>query len=261
MENVRIQKLLAEYGVASRRAIEEMVIEGRITVNGQLVNELPFFVDPEIDEIRVDGQLVRRQQQSSVYFLLNKPQGVVCTQSDPKGRPLAHQLVPSIAGRVYSVGGLDDEATGVVLLTNDGELTRRLTSPRLGLEMTYVLEIDGRPSETTVNELKRGSYVEGRRRSGMRLKILEGSAQRTTLEITTSESRNSILRMTFKRLGHRIRRMKRTGMGPITDWGLKIGRFRPLTPRELRELYELKAPPARRGGFRGRRPPGAPRPD
>lgn len=250
MEKVRIQKVLAECGVASRRAIEEMVIEGRITVNGELVNELPFFVDPHHDEIRLDGQPVRKRPVESVYFMLNKPKGVVCTQSDPKGRPLAFQLVPSIAGRVYCIGGLDDEATGLVLLTNDGELTRKMTNPRLGLELTYVIEIDGRPVETTINELKRGSYVEGRRRPGMRLKILQSSPQRSSLEITTTESRNAILRMTFARMGHKIRRMKRTAVGPITDWGLKIGNYRPLTPREMRQLFDLESPPARRGGFR-----------
>jgi pseudouridine synthase len=179
-----------------------------------------------------------------VHFLLNKPKGVVCTLRDPRGRPLASELVPTMGGRVFCVGGLDDEATGVVILTNDGELTSQLTDPRLGLEMTYVIEVDGCPDDNDMNELKRGMFIEGRRRASMRLKVLQHSIQRSVLEIRTSEGRNQVLRSLFARLKHKIRRMKRTAMGPIAERGIKIGHFRPLWPREVEQLYAMK--PVRR---------------
>lgn len=251
MEKTRIQKYLSEAGVASRREVEEMIIEGRITVNGRLVNELPCFIEPERDEVAVDGQKVRPVRRPSVYFLLNKPHGAVCAQRDPRGCPLAIEMVPAFGGRVYCVGGLDDEATGLVIVTNDGELTSRLTDPRLGLEMTYVVEVDGKPDETDMNELKRGQFVEGRRRAGMRLKVLEHSAVRSMLEIQSPEGRNAILRFAFQKLKHRIRRMKRTAIGPISERGLKIGHFRALTPREVEQLYAVA--PARKTRGRGRK--------
>ena len=249
MEKSRIQKYLSEAGVSSRREVEEMVIQGRIMVNGRLVNELPCFIDPAIDKVTVDGKAVHVTRPQSVYFLLNKPHGVVCTQRDPRGRTLAIELVPTIAGRVYCVGGLDDEATGLVIITNDGELTARLTDPRLGLEMTYVVEVDGRPDESANNELKHGQFVEGRRRPGIRLKVLDGSAIRSVLEIQSPEGRNALVRYAFQRIGHRIRRMKRTAIGPITERGLKIGHFRALTPREVEQLYALA--PQKKAAMRG----------
>lgn len=251
MEQVRIQKLLAEAGVASRRAIEEMIIAGRITVNGELVLRLPCFVDPDADDIRVDGKTVggvaAGRQGPRTYFLLNKPRGVVCTQRDPLNRPRASDLVPNLGQRVYCVGGLDDDATGLVILTNDGELTRHLTDPRLGLEMSYVLEVDGRPDEDDIIRLKAGIFLDGKRTRRMRLKILHASPVRSTLEINTSEGRNHVLRRIFHTLGHKIRRIKRTEIGPIDDRGIKIGHFRPLLPGEVRRLSRVgKEPPAQR---------------
>ena len=130
MEKVRIQKALSDWGVASRRAVEEMVVEGLITVNGNVVNELPFFIDPEHDEIFVDGKPVQRCAPQRAYFLLNKPRGAVCTATDATGRPLAISMVPAMKDRIYCVGGLDAESSGLVMFTNDGEFSKIVSHPR-----------------------------------------------------------------------------------------------------------------------------------
>lgn len=243
MAKVRIQKLLAESGLASRRAIEEMVLEGKITVNGKLVKELPFFVDPETDNICVNDRPIRRRKVQLAYFLLNKPRGAVCTPTDPLGRPCAIAMVPDIAGRVYCVGGLDAQSSGLVILTNDGEFTRTLTDPRRPVEMTYVIEVDGRPDEQSLDQLKHGIYLDGRRRPGVRLKFLHAGRERSMLEIRTGEGRNEVLRRMMHNLRHKVRRLKRTAIGPVLDRGLKIGHFRILFPAEVRQL--LEGPPLR----------------
>lgn len=243
MENVRIQKLLSELGVASRRAVEEMIVEGRISVNGQIVNALPCFVDPEEDDITVDGKPVRRRQPKRVYYLLNKPKGAICTEADAQGRPLASQFVPSQQQRLYCVGGLDEDSTGLIIFTNDGKLTRELTSRQSTLEMVYVADIDGCPQEDSLLPLKRGAFLEGKRTAGLEIAITEPDPIRSTVEIKTTETSNKIIRRIFHNMGHKIRRMHRRSIGPLTDHSLKTGRFRPLTSRELKLLSGTKRPP------------------
>jgi len=224
--------------VTSRRAAEEMIIAGRVAVNGKVVNALPCFIDPESDEISVDGQSVKGRQRQRAYFLLNKPRGAVCTMRDPQNRPRAVDMVPSINDRVYCVGGLDDEATGLVIVTNDGQLTKHLTDPRLGLEMTYVIECDGKPNEQAVITLKSGVFIDGRRTPRSSLKFLRAGGH-SLIEMHTSEGRNAVLRRVFHRVGHKIRRLKRTAIVPIGERGLKIGHYRPLSPQEVRRLQNL----------------------
>jgi len=236
MPKVRIQKLLAEAGVASRRAAEQMILEGRITVNGSLVLHVPCFVDPSADDIRVDGQPVRKRPSRKVYLLLNKPRGVVCTQSDPQRRPRAVDLVPPAGERIYCVGRLDVDSTGLILLTNDGELTQYLTHPRYGVRRTYVVETEGQLDEGQMATLKKGFWMDGRRVQGAAVKVLGRMATRSWLEIQVAEGPNREVRRILAKFGHRVRRMKRVAIGPITDRGLKIGHFRPLLPEEVELL-------------------------
>jgi 23S rRNA pseudouridine2605 synthase len=249
MAKVRIQKLLSEAGVASRRAVEEMILEGRITVNGSVVADLPCFVDPRTDRIQVDGRVVRRPSRGqAVYLLLNKPRGVVCTQSDPAGRPRAVDLVGQIpGGRVYCVGRLDVDSTGLILLTNDGELTHYLTHPRYGVPKTYVVEIDGRLSGEQIAALKRGVYLDGKRTGGASVRVLRKSHQRSLLEITLHEGRNREIRRVLLTFGVRVKRLKRVAIGPVSDRGLKIGRFRPLRPGEVARLKRSGSAPFDQG--------------
>ena len=237
MAKVRIQKALARAGVASRRVVEEMLLDGRVTVNGKLVTDVPCFIDPETDDVRVDGRSVRKQEPRKVYYLLNKPKKVVCTQRDPEGRPRAVDLIPDVPQRVYCVGRLDADSTGLVLLTNDGDLTQFLTHPRHGVEKTYVVEIEGRLDENEVQQLKEGVWLDGRPGSGAQVRVLRRNPKRSLLQITLTEGRNREIRRTLARLGHKVRRLKRTAIGPITDKGLKIGSHRRLRAREVEKLW------------------------
>lgn len=251
MAGIRIQKLLAEAGVASRRAVEQMVLDGRITVNRSPVTALPCFVDPDAgDQVHVDGQLVRLRGGRCVYFLVNKPRGVVCTQQDPAGRPRVIDLVPGLRQRVYCVGRLDLDSTGLVILTNDGPLTQRLTHPRYGVPKTYVVQIDGRLSAEEVAKLKRGVHLDGRRTGAAAIKVLRRGRDKSLLQVTLTEGRNREIRRILARLGHKVRRLKRTAIGPVTDRGLKVGSFRPLRAFEVAKLRRLGAA----GPQGGRRP-------
>jgi len=253
MPKVRLQKALANAGVASRRAVEEMAVEGRITVNGEPVTALPCFVDLSQDEVRVDGRPIRPKRGNAArrtYILLNKPRGVVCTQRDPEGRPRAVDLVPDLDKRVYCVGRLDKDSTGLVLLTNDGELTERLTHPRYGVTKTYVVQVDGRVGGADVEQLRRGTHLDGRRASASGVKVLRRGRQNSLLEIRLAEGRNREIRRMLARLGHKVRRLKRTAIGPVTDKGLKIGSFRVLASDEVARLRRAARPA---GGRRERR--------
>ena len=233
---MRIQKALAEAGVASRRAVEEMILEGRITVNGELVVRLPCFVDLSVDQVCVDGRKIGGRRPSYEYFLLNKPRGVVCTQDDPQGRPRAADLIPQTGKRIYCVGRLDAESTGLIILTNDGELTNYLTHPRYGVMKTYIIEVDGLPMAEQIEKLQRGVYLDGRRTGGAQVRILQRGRQRSLLELRLTEGRNREIRRLLARVGHKVRRLKRVAIGPVTDKGLKIGGFRVLRHAEVERL-------------------------
>ena len=235
MTQTRIQKVLAEAGVASRRAAEQMILDGRIDVNGKLVTELPCFVTEE-DRIRVDGQRLRRTASKKVYYLLNKPRGVVCTQSDPQGRRRAADLIDAGGERIYCVGRLDVDSTGLLILTNDGEFTQLMTHPSHGVEKTYVVEIEGALAGEDIDKLKGGMYVAGHRTRGAKIKVLRRGATRSLLEIRLSEGRNRQVRRMLSSLGCKVRRLKRVAIGGLTDRGIKIGRYRMLKSGEVRGL-------------------------
>lgn len=235
MAKERIQKFLSAAGAASRREAEQMILDGRVEVNGKLVIDLPFFVDDEIDKVRVDGRPVRARTRT-VYFLLNKPKGVVCTQSDPQGRPRAVDLVPPVAGRLHTVGRLDVESTGIILLTNDGSLTQYLTHPRYGVPKTYVAEIDSPLSEEELDRLRQGGYQDGRRTIGAAVKVLQNRSTWCMIEVTLTEGPNREVRRVLAKLGHKVKRLKRIAIGPLTDRGVKIGNFRTLSSQEVHQL-------------------------
>ena len=235
MAKTRIQKVVAEAGIASRRAAEQMILDGRIDVNGKLVTELPCFVTEE-DRIRVDGQRLKRTGAKKVYYLLNKPKGIVCTQSDPQGRRRAGDLIDAGDERVYCVGRLDVDSTGLIILTNDGEFTQIMTHPKHGVEKTYVVEIAGALATEDIDKLKAGVYVAGRRTQGVKIKVLRRAPTRSLLEIRISEGRNRQIRRMLTALGCKVRRLKRVEIAGITDRGIKIGRYRLLKSGEVRRL-------------------------
>ena len=240
---VRIQKFLAGAGIDSRRACEDLVAEGRVRVNGRVVQALPVFVKPGADRVEVDGVAVRPPKTAEpVYVLLNKPKGVVCTNKDPAGRPRAIDLVPDVPTRVFPVGRLDADSTGIILLTNDGDLANRMTHPRYGLTKTYVVEVDGAVAGDDIEKLKKGVYLDGKRTGGAAVKVLRRHATRTLLEVKLKEGRNREIRRMLARLNHKVRALRRTAIGPVTDRGIKTGNHRPLTPKEVAALRRATRP-------------------
>ena len=236
MAKTRIQKVLSEAGVASRREAEEMLTQGRVTVNGERMTDLPCFVE-ESDDIRVDGQPVRRRPRARTSILINKPRGVVCTQrDDPRhSRPRAVDLVGRAGGGVHCVGRLDMDSTGLIVLTDDGDLTNRLTHPRYGVAKTYVVRVAGRIGAEDLAALQKGMHLDGRR-ARAQTKVLRRGPKESLLEIRLHEGRNRQIRRMLARLGHKVLRVHRRAIGPISDRGVKIGKFRRLAAAEVDAL-------------------------
>jgi len=250
MARTRIQKILAEAGVASRRAVEEMIVQGRVTVNDQLVNELPCFINPDADRVAVDGRLIRTSTGPKRYVLLNKARDVVCTSGDEMGRRRAIDCIPPTGQRLYCVGRLDSDSTGLILLTNDGDLTHYLTHPSYGVIKTYVALIDGHLTAEKIGRLKKGVWLDGRPTAGSMIRVLKRAGGTTLLEIRLTEGRNREIRRVLARLGHKVRRLHRKAIGPINDRGLKVGSFRELSDAEVAGLRQA-------GGFVPRNAPPA----
>jgi len=251
----RIQKLLAAAGVASRRHIEEMIGQGRIAVNGKVVYALPVMVDAQHDRLSVDNQIVRLRDRESaphVYLLMNKPKGVYSTNVAQGEQTRAIDLLPPDFPRVYPVGRLDADSKGLLLLTNDGELTNRLTHPRYGVAKTYRALVDGYMHGDTLDELKRGIWLADPHKGGFKtgrtqLRIVNRSRDKTNLEITIRENRNRQVRRMLAKVGHKVRDLTRVRIGPLTLQGLAPGQFRMLNKREVSELRRLpQAAPEKR---------------
>lgn len=245
----RIQKILANAGIASRRNVEEMVLQGRIAVNGKLVTRLPILIDPERDRVKVDDEPVRfeaRQARVRLYLLMNKPKGVYSTNVAQGEQVRAIDLLPpGLPARVYPVGRLDAESRGLLLLTNDGELTNRLTHPRYGVSKTYRAVVDGHVRAATLQELEKGIWLASPSGAGgfktgrSHVKVVKRSRDKSILEITIREGRNRQVRRMLARLGHKVRDLTRVRMGPLTLEGLGPGHVRSLTAREVRALHAL----------------------
>ncbi len=252
----RIQKVLANAGVASRRACEELVREGRVQVNGKAVRELPVLVDPAEDEIRVDGRKVaisrRGPEGRHTYILMNKPVNVVCTNvaQSTAGRRQTRAidlLPPGFRKRVYPVGRLDASSRGLLLLTDDGELTQRLTHPSFGVPKTYRVVCDGNVGPETIDKLRRGIYLTDSQSDGggktqpAHIRIVRRAEDKSTLEITIKEGRNRQIRRMLAALGHKVRDLKRVRIGPLKLEKLPEGSSRLLMAREVRDLREAVA--------------------
>jgi 23S rRNA pseudouridine2605 synthase len=234
-EGERIQKVLARAGVASRRAIEEMIVRGRIRVNGERV-ELGRRIDSSKDSVEVDGSRVPLAA-DLVYYLMNKPVGVVTTASDEEGRETVMDLLDDLDVRVYPVGRLDLDSEGAVLLTNDGDLALRLTHPRYGVTKTYLAEVEGSVKDKTVRRLARGVELDDGVTGPARARLIERAPGGTLIEISLSEGRNRQVRRMLESVGHPVRRLVRTAIGPLMLGRLKPATYRRLKSDEVRELY------------------------
>jgi 23S rRNA pseudouridine2605 synthase len=239
----RLQKVLAHAGVGSRRHCEDLITAGRIAVDGVIVRELGTRVDPATQSIAVDGASI--QGESAAYWLVNKPRGYLCTNHDPAGRPLVLDLVPHVSQRVYTVGRLDEESEGLLLLTNDGDLAHRLMHPRFGVEKTYLVQVAGSPSRDDLDRLLKGVWLSDGHVRARHVKRLKSQGQSSWLRIVLSEGKNREIRRMLARLGHKVLRLRRVAIGPID-----VGRLRPGKSRRLNgtELATLKAVALRRRG-------------
>jgi pseudouridine synthase len=233
MAEQRLQKVLASAGVDSRRKCEELILSGQVSVNHKVVDTLPAFVDPEKDIITVNGRKIRAVQK--VYFLLNKPKGVICTNIDPRGRKKAIDLVHTNE-RIFCVGRLDADTTGLIILTNDSELTNRLTHPRYGIPKTYVVEIKGEIAGQQVEKLKKGVRLAEGKTGRVSVKILKRRRNESSIEITIRQGLNRQIRRMFAKVGLPVRSLTRTCIGKLTIQGLGVGKFRMLTTSEIAYL-------------------------
>jgi 23S rRNA pseudouridine2605 synthase len=234
-EAVRLNKALSGAGLGSRRAVEELVRAGRVSIAGVVVQDLGRRVDPVSDRVEVDGSRVVLDERRR-YWLLNKPAGVVSTAADPEGRPTVVGMVPE-QPRVYPVGRLDRDTEGLLLLTNDGPLAYRLTHARYGIEKRYLAEVEHLPADAP-GRLRNGVELEDGFAKPTRVRVVAGSGRRRMIEVMLVEGRNREVRRLLDAVGAPVRRLVRTAVGPIRLTGLAPGEFRPLRPEEIRNLYK-----------------------
>jgi 23S rRNA pseudouridine2605 synthase len=246
----RLQKILSRAGVASRRGAEQVMAEGRVTVNGETVRELGTKADVATDDIRVDGVRVKPPA-GPVYFLLYKPRGVVTTRHDPEGRTTVMDLVPPVAG-LFPVGRLDVGTEGLLILTNDGAFAERVSHPRYEVPRVYQAKVRDVPTRETLARLTAGVRVEGERLAADHVKLLEAE-NNAWIELVLHEGKNHEVRRLMEAVGHPVSKLKRIAIGPVTLRGLAPGQFRHLTPQEIRALSHGGG--ARKGGARRPSPP------
>jgi pseudouridine synthase len=235
----RVQKILAEAGIASRREAEKIILEGRVTVNGKVI-QLGAKADPEKDHIKVDGKRIPRPE-PKITLVLNKPRGYLSTVKDPKGRPTVMDLLGKIKWRLYPLGRLDFDAEGLLLLTNDGEIAYHLSHPKFFIPRTYWVKVQGVPGERKLDLLRKGIRLEEGLAKAQSVQILREREKNSWIQITVTEGRTHLVKRLFAALGHPVLKLKRVEYGPIRLGNLPVGHFRFLTPEEVDHLRRLKA--------------------
>ncbi len=248
----RLNKVLAHAGLGSRRAVEELILKGRVSINGQVVRDLATRVDPEKARIDLDGERIKIER--PVYLAVNKPKGYVSTNSDPAGRPRVIDLLPEIPQRVFSVGRLDEESTGLILLTNDGELANRLTHPRFGVEKVYRALVAGDPGPQVLDQLMQGIWLSDGKARARHARFAGKQGEATVIELTLAEGKNREVRRMLAKLGHKVMTLTRIAVGPVSLKGLPMGAWRHLTAQEVALLHRVAAGEVLPKAGSGRRP-------
>lgn len=269
----RLNKYLASHGLGSRRRCDELILGGQVWVDGQPCLELGTRIDPVLQRIEVEGMQLKAAGIRPRYYLMNKPSGVVCTSDEREARARAIDLITDPEkGRIFTVGRLDEETTGLLILTNDGDFAHRIMHPRFAVTKTYLVKLRGRMEDDAVQRIREGVYLAEGKTAGARVVVLQRSHVQTRLEVTLQEGKNREVRRVFANLGYKVVDLRRVRIAHLTDRGLKIGRWRPLTRQEVQELLaaadplqraallaagKLPKPPHRRGlrTDRGRRRP------
>jgi len=234
---VRLQKLLAASGVGSRRKCEELMLDGLVEVDGEVITRLGTKVDPRTAVIRVDGRRLPPIS-AHVYLVLNKPRGVVSTMSDPEGRRTLTDFVADRSERLFHVGRLDTDTDGLILLTNDGDFAQRVAHPSYELDKTYVAEVEGVVPRATLRRLREGVTLDDGAVQVNACKVVSTQGTRSIVELVIHEGRNRIVRRLLAEVGHPVRRLTRTAIGPVRLQGLRSGDLRELTPEELGPMLD-----------------------
>jgi len=235
-EGIRLQKVLAAAGVGSRRACEELIAAGRVSVDGRVVRTLGTRVDASAVAIHVDGSRIAAAA-GHIVLALNKPAGVVTTMSDPKGRPCVGEMVSDRSERLFHIGRLDTDSEGLLLLTNDGDLAQRLAHPSHGVPKTYLVQVTGAIPRDLGKRLRAGVEIDGATVTVDRFRVMESSGNRVLVEVVLHEGRNRIVRRIFDSVGLPVDRLVRTRVGPIVLGDLRVGRTRVLGAAESASLY------------------------
>jgi len=236
----RIQKILARAGVASRREAEQMVLEGRVRVNGKVIDQLGFKADPLKDHIKVDGKRLPRPE-PKVTFLVHKPRGYLSTVKDPAGRPTVMDLVGKCKWRLYPLGRLDFDSEGLLLLTNDGDLAYHLSHPKFSIPRTYWAKVQEVPNERKLGLLKKGVRLEDGLARAHSVQLLRQKEKNSWIQLTVTEGRNHLVKRMLAAIGHPVLKLKRVGFGPLRLGNLPVGQYRALTEEEMEELKRLIA--------------------
>lgn len=238
---MRINKYIASCGIASRRKAEDLIIENRVKVNGKIVNELSFQINEAEDKVEVDGKAIGLEEEL-VYIMLNKPEGYVTTVKDQFDRKSVIDLVKGVGARVYPIGRLDYETSGLLLLTNDGDLTYKLTHPKHEVDKTYVATVKGIPNESEINNFEKGLYIEDYKTAPAKIKIVKKNIEKNyaVCEIKIHEGRNRQVRKMCRAINHPVMNLRRKAMGKIVLKDVEIGQYRYLTNDEVNYLKKLK---------------------
>jgi 23S rRNA pseudouridine2605 synthase len=231
---LRLQKFLADAGIASRRAAEQFILDGRVEVNGQPIRQLGTKVDPLHDRVTVDGRPVRIKRK--LYVALNKPRGCVCSRKDEFERPTIYELLPKEWDNLYSVGRLDYDTEGLIFLTNDGQFALRLTHPRYDVRKKYIATVDGRVEAPVLDKFTRGIFHEGERLKADKARLISSGKSLSVAELELSEGKNREVRRLFESQGFLVKRLQRVQIGKIKLGELKPGKWRTLTEPEIKSL-------------------------
>jgi len=234
---IRLQRYLAMAGAGSRRHCEELILAGRVTVDRETIRELGSRVVPGVHEVRLDGERVRLERKT--WFMLNKPAGYLCTNSDPSGRPRVVDLFPQARERLFTVGRLDENSQGLLLVTNDGELANRLAHPRFRVRKVYQVQVAGIPPREVLDQLKRGIYFAEGRFKVADARFVKTRGTSAVVELVLTEGQNREIRRLLAKLGHKVQRLKRVALGPLALGDLPVGEYRPLSEREIADLHDL----------------------
>lgn len=231
----RLQKYLADCGVASRRKAEELILQGKVKVNGEVIRELGVKVNPDRDKVMFNDELVKVQKKK-VYILLNKPAGYISSAKDQFENPSILHLVKDLKVRLYPVGRLDKDTTGAIILTNDGDFSYKLTHPKHEISKTYIAEVEGVPTVEEMRTFSKGVYIDGKKTYPAKIRIMKETKKNSILEIIIHEGRNRQVKKMCEEIGHKVLKLHRQAIGKLTIDGVKEGSFRYLTDKEIEML-------------------------